>query len=318
MVPMVNRRGRGSRGVALLVVALVLSSCGFGDSEEPAPSETRLDAVSIAGEVGSEPQVSWSSAMSASDVEAETVVVGTGPRVPMNGAVLAQVWIGDGTTQTEAYSSFGGAAQLVTPGDDDTPALRAAVSGATVGSRVAVTASAAEAFGAAEGRPALGIGGSDSVVVVVDVLSAVASGPSGTQLAAPAGSPAVVVANGRPAALDFSATPAPVGKFQKTALVAGGGVAVEKDMTVVIRYLGQVYGAAEPFADNYTTAPTTFRVGSGEVIEAWDKMVRGTTVGSRILVEAPPKLTYGTAGRPDLGITGTDTLYYVLDVVAAA
>ena len=40
-------------------------------------------------------------------------------------------------------------------------------------------------------------------------------------------------------------------------------------------------------------------------------------VGSRVLIAVPPDQGYGEAGNPDAGIKGTDTLYFVIDVLAA-
>ena len=36
-----------------------------------------------------------------------------------------------------------------------------------------------------------------------------------------------------------------------------------------------------------------------------------------MLIAVPPEQGYGKAGNPDAGIKGTDTLYFVIDVLAA-
>ena len=43
----------------------------------------------------------------------------------------------------------------------------------------------------------------------------------------------------------------------------------------------------------------------------------GRAVGSRVLLSIPPDLGYGEDGNKDAGITGTDTLYFVVDILAA-
>lgn len=40
-------------------------------------------------------------------------------------------------------------------------------------------------------------------------------------------------------------------------------------------------------------------------------------VGSRVVLVIPPDLGYGPEGNPGAGIKGTDTLYFVVDVLGA-
>ena len=58
-----------------LAVAAVLEDEAEGAVEE------RLEAVEISGEVGEEPEVAWSSQMTAGKVEAETLVTGEGAKL---------------------------------------------------------------------------------------------------------------------------------------------------------------------------------------------------------------------------------------------
>jgi peptidylprolyl isomerase len=44
----------------------------------------------------------------------------------------------------------------------------------------------------------------------------------------------------------------------------------------------------------------------------------GQTVGSRVLLVIPPADGYGSAGAPQADINGTDTLVFVVDILAAA
>jgi peptidylprolyl isomerase len=43
----------------------------------------------------------------------------------------------------------------------------------------------------------------------------------------------------------------------------------------------------------------------------------GQTVGSRVLLVVPPADAYGSAGKPEAGIGSTDTLVFVVDILAA-
>ena len=63
--------------------------------------------------------------------------------------------------------------------------------------------------------------------------------------------------------------------------------------------------------------PLTTVIGEGQVIKGWDTGLVGQTVGSRVLLVIPPADGYGTAGASTAGIKGTDTLVFVVDILAA-
>ena len=54
-----------------------------------------------------------------------------------------------------------------------------------------------------------------------------------------------------------------------------------------------------------------------QVIPAWDTGLVGQTVGSRVMLVVPPKDGYGKAGASSVGIKGTDTLVFVVDILDA-
>ena len=60
-----------------------------------------------------------------------------------------------------------------------------------------------------------------------------------------------------------------------------------------------------------------FVIGKGQVITGWDKALVGQKVGSRVLVVVPPSEGYGKDGNQQAGIKGTDTLVFVVDILAA-
>lgn len=306
--------------VAALSVLLLVGVSACGD-DKPATasgsSASRLDAVTISGDVGTVPDVAWKSQMTATTAEKETLVTGDGAAIADGAAVLAHYWIGNGFSEAKAVSSYDdGKAQLFTLNQDLSPVFLDALTGATVGSRVAVTASATEAFGDT-GNAGIGIGNKDTVLIIVDVLSEVAADPSGTRAPAPSWMPAITSTDAKPTAFDFAGIPKPAGKFRKATLLAGDGERVRKGMTVAVNYLGQVYRAEKPFDQSYTTQTATFAIGVGQVIPGWDKQVVGSNVGSRIVIEVPPLMGYGAAGNTAAGIKGTDTLYFVIDILAA-
>ena len=54
------------------------------------------------------------------------------------------------------------------------------------------------------------------------------------------------------------------------------------------------------------------------MISGWDKTLVGQKVGSRLILAIPPEEGYGKKGQPTAGIKGTDTLYFVVDILGAS
>ena len=71
------------------------------------------------------------------------VTKGDGDKVVDGDQVSANIWIGNGSTQKQAYSTYDeGQPQTIPASDDLSPVFKDAILGQTVGSRVAVTATA--------------------------------------------------------------------------------------------------------------------------------------------------------------------------------
>ena len=79
---------------------------------------------------------------------------------------------------------------------------------------------------------------------------------------------------------------------------------------------GKVINSDWPSPAQPTAPPAVFIL--GRLILAWNTGLVGVRVGSRVLMVVPPALGYGTKGSPQAGIKGTDTLVFVIDVLAAA
>lgn len=306
-----------------LTLGVSLAACG-DDSGEPgsessASGGASLESIDIKGEVGSDPEVTWDGELAAGDVESRVVSEGDGDEVESGDAVFAHIWIGNGTTQKKAYSTYDASApQLLTVDEKSlSPLFLEAVDGRTIGSRIALSASAETAFGP-EGNASLNIGNKDSILTVVDIVSEVDAEVDGEELKAPAWAPSFQGDGAAPTGFDFSGTPAPTGKLQQATLIQGEGPAVEQGQTIAVNYLGQVYDSKKPFDESYTANPAAFAIGTGGVIKGWDQALVGKNVGSRVILAIPPALGYGEEGNKGAGIKGTDTLYFVVDVLGAA
>jgi peptidylprolyl isomerase len=300
----------------LSLLTMGLAACG-DDTGADAASGGGLDTVTIEGDIGSSPKVTFDGRVEVSKVETKTLITGDGPELGADDEVLAHLWIGNGFSQQKALDTYEEKKpELITINDQVGKVFRDAIEGQTVGSRVAVAAPAKDAFGEG-GNPTLGIGNADSVIIVIDLVSGVLDGPHGTDKDAPDWTPEIVTKDDVPTGFDFSGTPEPSKRLRIAPLVQGDGATVKKGQTIVVDYLGEVYGGTAPFDESFSKTPASFQIGVGAVVKGWDQALVGRAVGSRVLLSIPPDLGYGDKGNKDAGIKGTDTLYFVVDILAA-
>jgi peptidylprolyl isomerase len=109
------------------------------------------------------------------------------------------------------------------------------------------------------------------------------------------------------------------GKTLKTSVLSqGDGPKVAKGDLLVADYLGSIYKSGKVFDNSYDRkSPAAFPIGVGQVVPGWDKALVGIKAGSRVLMVLPPKEGYGAKGNTQAGIKGTDSLVFVVDVIAS-
>jgi peptidylprolyl isomerase len=307
----------------LALSLLGLAACGSGSSDSDQGGAS-LSSVTIEGKQGQEPEVTFDGRLDASQEETEVLVEGDGETVADGDTVQANWWIGNGFTEKEAQSTYakGGATQSVELSEDLLPFLRDTIIGHKVGDRVVLLTGAEKAFGRG-GRPDIGVGNKDAVLVVVDIMGRkdtvpTLEGPQGEEKKPAGWAPTLIEKDGVITGLDFTDAHKPTGKLIATTLVKGDGAVVKKGQTLTVDYLGQVYDAKQPFDESYSKEPAEFPIGVGGVIKGWDERLVGRTVGSRVILEIPPADGYGEKGNEQAGIKGTDTLFFVVDILGAS
>jgi peptidylprolyl isomerase len=136
--------------------------------------------------------------------------------------------------------------------------------------------------------------------------------------------PAADASSGVTVTGDFGSTPtvtipdtqAPA-KLTEQTLVQGKGGAVAAGDTLVANYVGETWANKKVFDSSFSRGePAGFVIGKGRVIPGWDKALVGQKLGSRVLLTIPPADGYGASGNSQAGISGTDTLVFVVDLVA--
>jgi peptidylprolyl isomerase len=107
-----------------------------------------------------------------------------------------------------------------------------------------------------------------------------------------------------------------VTKLKTTTLIEGAGAAVQAGQTINVNYVGVTYADGKEFDSSWSRSePFSFQVGAGNVIKGWDQGLIGVKVGSRVQLDIPADLAYGTkptGGQP------AGTLRFVVDVLSAA
>lgn len=148
--------------------------------------------------------------------------------------------------------------------------------------------------------------------------------PSGSASVAPAVTNgkiedvAVTGARNKLPALKFTA-PFGVAETVSKTLVPGAGAVVRKDQLATVNYTGVNARTAKEFDSSVDpqfkhVGAASFQLKDGALVPGFIKGLVGQKVGSRVLVAIPPKDGYGTTGSASAGITGTDTLLFVVDI----
>lgn len=304
---------------AMLIALTSLAACG--SNEDPESGAAGIESVTFGGKADKEPEVTFDGKLSGAKLETKVLSEGDGAEVAEGDSVLANLWIGNGFSQEKMLSTWDSAPELLTVNDTLSKPLREAVLGQPLGTRVAVLASAKDSFGEA-GNSQLGIGNEDAVLWVVQTESKILDGPSEDPAAKrqPAPwAPDLVMTDGVPTGFDWASTDLKPGKnLLDTTLIKGDGPVVKKGQTLYVNYLGQVYQGKKPFDDSFSRGePASFGIGVGQVVAGWDETLVGRTVGSRVVLRIPPEKGYGKEGNESAGIKGTDTLFFVVDILGA-
>jgi len=106
----------------------------------------------------------------------------------------------------------------------------------------------------------------------------------------------------------------PTGTLAVKTLIQGNGPTITKSDLFLSNFTIYVWsGTTNKLLDStYSSSP---QVLPASLLPGIQSAVTGKKVGSRVLVVVPPKQGYGTSGNSQLGVTGSDTLVFVLDLI---
>lgn len=306
------------RLVALgLGAALVLSGCSSSDDDDATATPTvettasaedlaALKSISMSGELGEAPELTFDTPLTVTDSVARVVDEGDGDEIKAGDTITFHSIAYSGKTgePVEGLSSFGADPESL-PLDPAQvlPVLIDAVVGQQVGTRFVFANPNLEA---------------DSTVILAIEVIGTKETPKPLERAT---GEAVTPADGLPTVtLDDAGTPSiDIPKDFKEPddlvvqpLIKGEGEKVTKTQSVTVNYTGwKVDGTV--FDSSWEKGqPTSFPLTG--VIAGWTDGLAGQTVGSQVLLVVPPELGYGGTDNE----LAEDTLIFVVDILAAS
>lgn len=332
------------RAAALLVcLGLLVSGCGGGGSKPSAapsiPPNLRSTDTPFAfpavssNETGVDPTITASTSPPKESM-LKVLHKGTGRALTGTDVVVAdfkgQVWESLGAGLKPFQDTFASGDLFVQPVNKVVPAWTLKLPGVRVGSRVLLIAAPQDAFGI---KPPSGtnILPNDTLMFVIDVLGAFPRdrGAVGTTVTVKPNSALPTVSGTTNPTVTIPKGTAPT-KLAQVQLVAGHGPAVKAAEWIAVQYTGLIWGTGKVFDSTWTRAdganPVAIRMAPpgtlngapvGGAVKGLLEALIGQAVGTRMLVVVPPALGYGTAGNTRAGITGTDTLVFVIDILGA-
>jgi peptidylprolyl isomerase len=277
------------------------------------------DAVTVTGDFGAPLEISIDAPLEPTASQRTVAIEGTGTDTAKADSIV-EVAITlynaktDEVIQPTTYSTDG--ASLVIPINDTSflPGLVRSANCAVEGDRIVTISPAADAF-ADQGTT--GVAAGEPVIFVMDVISVIEDVPtraSGTDQPVEEGFPTVALADDGAPTVTIPATAAPT-DLKISTLKKGDGNVVTDGANVAVAYTGVLWATGETFDSSWGSAPYAV-FATGSVIPGFTQALVGQTVGSQVIAVIPPEFGYGEAGTQ--GISGTDTLVFVIDILASA
>lgn len=98
-------------------------------------------------------------------------------------------------------------------------------------------------------------------------------------------------------------------------LIVGEGPEATPGQQVSVHYVGVAHSNGREFDSSYSrNTPFSFGLGTGQVIQGWDKGVAGMRVGGRRQLTIPANMAYGDRGAGGV-IKPGETLVFVVDLL---
>ena len=99
-------------------------------------------------------------------------------------------------------------------------------------------------------------------------------------------------------------------------IVKGKGKTAKRGRNVTVQYVGVSWSTGQQFDASWDNGqPFQFQLGTPQIIQGWNRGVRGMREGGRRELIIPPDLGYGAQGSPPV-IAPNETLVFVIDLLS--
>jgi peptidylprolyl isomerase len=307
---------------ALLGSLVACSTPGAAGACTPVvPTGESAGYIEATGAFGSQPEVEFPTPLQTDGAQQAVIDAGEGDPIARGQIVDFQVSLFNGENgeliTASAYDDE--EAPLRRTAGAELDLLAEAVQCAQVGSRIAVTGTIADVFGADTLDPSLGLGNDDAIVMVLDVQAAYLGRATGIPQLGASGIPAVVTTpDGIPGVTIPNEEPPT--ELRSHTLVLGQGPAIEEGDRAVVHYTGLLWSTRTVFDSSWDRgAPATLTITSFDndpngVVPGLAEGLVGRTVGSQVIVVIPPELGYPT-GQGPATIPDGSTMVFVVDIL---
>ncbi len=187
------------------------------------------------------------------------------------------------------------------------PGFAQGLTGQAVGSRVLIAMPSEDGY--ADGNPNAGIEKGDSILFVVDIISANFEEATGEAVAPVAGLPTVTMTGDKPE-LAIPADATMPTELVVQPLIKGSGDAIDEHATIQVKYRSWDWKTGKIVEDAWQPQQGPLE----SLIPGWKQGLNGQTTGSRVMLVVPPELGYPD-GNKDMGIEPGQTLVYVIDLL---
>ncbi|MFO7690267.1 MAG: FKBP-type peptidyl-prolyl cis-trans isomerase [Cryobacterium sp.] len=318
--------------VAVAALSLALAGCSSADpadtpdagsaatsatAECTAPGEVS-DSVSVTGDFGVAPTVTFDTPLESTQTERSVAIEGDGAWAAETGSLVEVTFTAFSATSgeqidTSGYGDAATPAPLTVDEAEYITGLVRALNCSVEGDRVVVVIPPADGFGEA-GSTDYDITAEDSMVFVIDVNTVVPPRATGVAQPTTEGLPSVELADDGAPSISIPDADAP-NELQIATLKQGDGAIVAAGDTVAVEYTGVIWDSGEEF-DSHWAVPGPASFTTDAVVSGFGAALVGQAEGSQVIAVIPAADGYGAAGNDQAGISGTDTLVFVIDILA--
>lgn len=282
------------------------------------PTGAAVESVTATGEFGDVPEVTLAAGLTIESAERRVVVEGEGRPVEDGSLTGISFVVYNGTTgallETIAYEGDGPYPFMAQVGN--IPGILKAIGCVTEGSRVIAAAPASEVYGPnSVDEDGFVVEPTDTIILVIDVVRII-DRAWGVEQPTVEGAPTVVLDPDGAPTVTLPDTEMPT-ELQLFVLKKGDGPVVAEHAQVMVQYHGVSWDTKEVFDSSWQRGAAEFSLDG--VVPGFSLAIAGQTLGSQVVVVAPPDVAYGpkTGAAGEHALAG-QTLVFVIDILLAS